>query len=72
MELTLTPQEHELLLRILEQHHQQLLKEIWHTDSREFKLGLQADEKRLDAVLDRMRQAVVQQSHGDAAESAVR
>jgi hypothetical protein len=72
MELTLTPQEHGLLLRILEQHHQQLLKEIWHTDSREFKLGSQADEKRLDSVLDRMRQAVVQQSHGDTAESAVR
>ena len=64
MELTLTPQEHELLLRILEQHHQELLKEIWHTDSREFKLALQRDEKRLDSVLDRMRQALVQQDHG--------
>lgn len=64
MELTLTPQEYELLLRILEQHHQQLLKEIWHTDSREFKLPLQTDEKQLDSVLDRMRQALAQQAHG--------
>lgn len=64
MELTLTPQEYELLLRILEQHHQQLLKEIWHTDSREFKLALQTDEKQLDSVLDRMRQALAQQAHG--------
>jgi len=72
MELTLTPREHELLLRILGQHHQQLLKEIWHTDSREFKLALQADEKQLDSVLDRMRQAPVQQSHGDTAQSALR
>lgn len=64
MELTLTPQEYELLLRILEQHHQQLLKEIWHTDSREFTLPLQTDEKQLDSVLDRMRQALAQQAHG--------
>src|SRR5215471_18278029 len=64
MELTLTPQEYELLLRILEQHHHQLLKEIWHTDSREFKLALQTDEKQLDSVLDRMRQAPAQPAHG--------
>ena len=64
MELTLNPQEYELLLRILEQHHLQLLKEIWHTDSREFKSALQTDEKQLDSVLDRMRQALAQQAHG--------
>ena len=64
MEITLTPQEYELLLRILEQHHQQLLSEIWHTDSREFKLALQTDEKQLDSVLDRMRQALAQQVYG--------
>ena len=64
MELTLTSQEHDLLLRILEQHHQALLKEIWHTDNRKFKLALQADERQLESVLDRMRLVQVEQSHG--------
>jgi hypothetical protein len=47
MELTLTlaEEEQELLLRILERHHQGLLNEIWHTDYREFRLALRQDEK---------------------------
>ena len=64
MELNLTAQEHELLLRILEQRHQALLKEIWHTDNREFRLALQTDEKQLDGVLSRMRHALALQAHG--------
>jgi len=63
MELTLTPEEHNLLLRILEQHHQALLREIWHTDSREFKSALQKDEKQLDSLLGRMHQPLVRQHH---------
>jgi len=63
MQLTLTPEEHELLLRILEQHHQGLLKEIWHTDHREFRLALREDEKQLESVLSRLREALVQQPH---------
>ena len=63
MELTLTQQEHDLLLRILEQHHQALLKEIWHTDNREFRLAWQEDEKQLESVLARMRQPLVQRAH---------
>ena len=59
MQVTLTPQEHEVILRILEQHHQALLKEIWHTDKREFKAALQADEKQLEAILARMRGVVI-------------
>jgi hypothetical protein len=54
MQVTLTPQEHDLIVRILERHHQALLKEIWHTDKREFKAALQADEKQLAAILERM------------------
>ena len=45
MELTLTSEEYELLLRILEQHYRGLLKKIWHTDHREFRLALREDEK---------------------------
>jgi len=56
MELRLTPEEHELLLRILEQHHRGLLKEIWHTDHREFKLALRDDEKMLEALVNRVRE----------------
>lgn len=59
MELRLTPEEHQLLLRILEQHQQALLKEIWRTDCRDFRMALQADEKQLDSIVDRMRQALV-------------
>jgi len=56
MELRLTPEEHELLLRILEQHHRGLLNEIWHTDRREFKLALRDDEKMLEALVTRVRE----------------
>jgi len=63
MEWTLTPEEHDLLVRILEQHHQALLKEIWHTDNRDFKHALQEDEKRLESILDWARQLPVPSSH---------
>jgi len=59
MVLTLTPEEHEFLVRILEQHHRGLLKEIWHTDHREFRQALRENEKVLDSVLSRLREALV-------------
>lgn len=62
MEFTLTAEEHELILRILEQHHRGLLKEIWHTDHREFRLALREDEKLLESVLNRLREVRVQQA----------
>jgi len=55
MELTLTSEEQELLVRILEQHHRGLLNEIWHTHHREFKLTLREDEKVLESLLARLR-----------------
>ena len=61
MEFTLTPEERELVLRILEQHHRGLLKEIWHTDHREFRLALREDEKLLESALNRLREALVPQ-----------
>ena len=37
MELTLSSEEQQLLLQILEQRHRELLKEISHTDHHQFK-----------------------------------
>lgn len=62
MLLTLTSEEQELLLRILEQHHQGLLKEIWHTDNRDFRIALKGDEKLLESVLTRLKEALVSQA----------
>lgn len=61
MELTLNTEEKQLLLAILEQRHQELLKEIAHTDRRDFKQGLRKDEKLLDSVLSRLRGLAVQE-----------
>jgi hypothetical protein len=59
MELTLTAEEHELLLSILEQRHRELMKEIWHTDHREFKEILRRHEKLLESMVSRLRMAPV-------------
>lgn len=59
MELTLSAEEQELLLNILEQHHRELLKEIAHTDHHEFKQGLRRNEKLLDSLVSRLRGAAV-------------
>ncbi len=59
MELRLSNEELELLVNILEQHHRELLNEIAHTDSREFKQGLRSNEKLLDGLLGRLRGTAV-------------
>jgi hypothetical protein len=61
MDLTLTAEEHELLLSILEQRHRELMKEIWHTDHREFKELLRRHEKLLEAMVSRLRTAPVEE-----------
>jgi len=62
MDLNLTPEQHELVLRILDQRHERLLKEIWHTDNREFKHALQHEEKMLESILQKMREEVLQRA----------
>jgi len=62
MELTLSVEEHQLLLRILEQHHRGLLNEIWHTDHREFKLILREDERLLELLVNRLKELSVEAS----------
>jgi hypothetical protein len=61
MELTLSMEEQELLLSILEHRHRELLKEIAHTDHHEFKQGLRRKEKLLDSLLGRLRETTVQE-----------
>ncbi len=51
--LTLNDEEKELLLDILEERHRALLREIWHTDHRDFKLSLQKKERVLNSLLSR-------------------
>ena len=55
MELTLTAEEREFVLEILDQRHRELLREISHTDHHEFKLALRKKEKLLDSVVSRLR-----------------
>jgi hypothetical protein len=55
MELTLTIEEWELLSEILDERHRALLREISHTDHREFKHALLNREKLLDSVRNRLR-----------------
>ena len=62
MELMLSTEEQVLLANILERSHRELLNEIAHTDSREFKQGLIKDEKLLGALLGRLRATAVEQS----------
>lgn len=61
MELILNTEEQELLLRILEQCHRELLKEIAHADHHEFKQGLRKNEKLLDSMVSRLRRAAGQE-----------
>jgi hypothetical protein len=64
MELTLTTDEQEFLLGILEQRHRELQKEISHTDHHEFKLVLRKNEKLLESILSRLQAAPIQELRG--------
>ena len=57
MEVTITPEEMELLIEILEERHRDLLREISRTSHHEFKLVLRKKEKLLELVLLRLRAA---------------
>lgn len=57
MELTLTPQEGELLEEILEAALQNLEKQIRHSDIRHYRETLKADEAVVSALLERVRES---------------
>ena len=54
MELTLSCNERELLLEVLEEHHRELLREIARTEHHEFKHVLKNKEKVLESIIDRL------------------
>ncbi len=55
MELTLSTEEQQLLLDILELRHRELLKEISHTAHRDFKLGLRKNKQLLVSMMSPLR-----------------
>jgi hypothetical protein len=57
MNLTLEPEDVDLLERVLSSRLGDLRMEISNTDSYEFRQDLKADEARLKALLERLRQA---------------
>ncbi|HXY48293.1 MAG TPA: hypothetical protein VEI01_02500 [Terriglobales bacterium] len=67
MELILTAEEQELLVRILEHRHRELQKEISHTDHREFKVVLHRNEEMVESILTRLRGASSNSSAGSPA-----
>lgn len=64
MELPLNTEEHQLLLDLVEQRHRELLKEISHTNHREFKEALRKNEKLIESILSHLRGAPVQGARG--------
>lgn len=60
MELTLTIEEREFLTNILEQHQREIVKEISHTDNREFRQVLRKNEKTIESLLRELRGAPVE------------
>ncbi len=56
MELTLTNEEEELLVHILEQRHRELRKEISHTDHYEFKEILRKNDGLIESILTHLRE----------------
>jgi hypothetical protein len=51
-------EERELLLEILQEHQRELLRELAHTDHREFRTSLREKVRTLERVLDKLAAAV--------------
>jgi hypothetical protein len=47
-------EERELLLEILQEHQRELLRELAHTDHREFRTSLREKVRTLERVLDKL------------------
>ena len=56
MDVTFTPEEHELLAEILEEHHRELLREICRAEHREFKAVLRRREELVQSVINKLAQ----------------
>ena len=55
MELTVTEEERELLLSLVEHRYHEIQTEISHTDHHEFKVLLRRHEDLLESMLSRLR-----------------
>ena len=53
-ELIFTPEEHELITEILEEHHRELLREICRAEHFEFKAVLRRREEMVQGVLKKL------------------
>ncbi len=67
MQLTLTSEEHELLVATLEEHQRQLLREIAHASHHQFKTELKTKEELLESIMGKLGMA---QRTKDAADAA--
>lgn len=54
MIITLSPQEVELLQRIVRQYYMELRDEIYRTESSQFKQGLKSEEAQLERLLEKL------------------
>ncbi len=54
MQLDFSSEERELLLQMLQEHQRELLRELAHTDHREFRLSLREKVRTLERVLDKL------------------
>jgi len=55
MEFILSSEEGKFLMEVLEERHHELLRELAHTDHRDFKLILKNNRKLLESILDKLR-----------------
>jgi hypothetical protein len=55
MELILSSEEGKFLMEVLEDRHRELLRELAHTDHRDYKLLLKNNAKFLESILDKLR-----------------
>ena len=54
MELILTSEEGQFLAKLLEERYRELLRELTHTDHRDFKLMLKQKAQLLEAILEKL------------------
>jgi hypothetical protein len=57
MQITLSSEEQQLLMAVLEERHRELLREISHTDHHEFKVVLQKNAELLESVVIRLKES---------------
>ncbi len=55
MDVNMDAREMELLMRVLDRYLEDLRREIHHTDTRAFKMGLKADEALMESILGKLR-----------------